>query len=443
MSEDILLYLQQQLEKYFDEYACSRGVSEASQVRYSNNKINTIQQWVSQDIGILAVLGKKVGVTTLKKFDRKSVDETMKHLVHFTKSTRENTEYMGIAQGPFIYKHIHDTYDKKIAEVDMVKIVEEGITTCQEAGALRTAGELETSQSHVRLLTSGDIDATEEGTAIHFSMRGLIDKDASGHVTATGRTLKDFNYLEAARQAGTIATMAQHPKHISAGKYQVLFAPLAFADLLQTAAEAASIFSVEAGLSYFAQMLGKKCASKEVTFVDDATIPGGLGSSTFDSEGVPSKRTAIIENGIFKQYLHNTSTAKRYKTETTANAGILTPEPRNVILEAGDYSYNELLHSIKKGLLITNIWYTRFQDNSTGQFSTIPRDGMFYIKNGAIQYPVKGIRISDTMPNILKNISKVGDTKQQIHSWETEIPVTTPYAVVDQVHITKPVDGER
>jgi len=139
-----------------------------------------------------------------------------------------------------------------------------------------------------------------------------------------------------------------------------------------------------------------------------------------------------------KTYLHNTSTARRYRVKTTANAGLISPTPSNIVLKPGNHKKEELFKSIKKGLYITNLWYTRFQNHVTGEFSTIPRDGIFLIKNGKITNSVKEIRISDNILNIIKNMVLIGKIPKQISSWEIETHVKTPHAVVKNIKITKP-----
>ena len=231
-----------------------------------------------------------------------------------------------------------------------------------------------------------------------------------------------------------------NPKKIPFGKYEVLFDPLPFADLINSVGEAASIFNVEAGLSFLANKANKKVSSNVFSLYNDGSFPGGYHYIKFDNEGVPTRETRIIEKGIFKNYLHNTSSAKRYKTKTTANAGLISPTPQNLIVNQGSLKEEELISSIKKGIYITNIWYTRFQSYTEGNFSTIPRDGIFYIKNGEIKYPIKGIRVSENMLNLLKNIKSLGKEREQIISWSVSIPVILPHVLVKNVNITKPVE---
>jgi PmbA protein len=121
-------------------------------------------------------------------------------------------------------------------------------------------------------------------------------------------------------------------------------------------------------------------------------------------------------------------------TETTANAGLIAPRSFNILFDCkkGD------VFDVKEGIYITNVWYTRFQNYANGDFSTIPRDGAFLIKNGEIVQSLKGLRISDNMLNILKNIKYSNKKVIQIKSWEAEIPTFTPEVLVNNVNITKP-----
>ena len=78
--------------------------------------------------------------------------------------------------------------------------------------------------------------------------------------------------------------------------------------------------SVYRGASFLAGKLGQKIAGDHVTVIDDGTMVGGFGTSPFDGEGIPTRRTVVIENGVLKSYLLNTYTAKKLGLQTTANA---------------------------------------------------------------------------------------------------------------------------
>nr|QBM01336.1 hypothetical protein [uncultured archaeon] len=438
ISEHILKRLK---ERGFDDAVVISSKGDSSQIKFANNKIVANKTFTLVDLSIFAALKKRLVSTSIRNLDKEKAEKVIGKLFSYAKLSSPNNEYGGIAEGPFKYKEIEETFDKRLANLNenIVDYAESSINTAKNLGMRRTAGILENSASHVFLITSNNVKAEEEATEIYFSVRTLKEKEESGHMVNVSRVLNKFEPEKVTELAANIANMGRNPQEGTEGKFDVLFEPLAFANLLEHAGNSASIFNVESGLSFFCNKLGRKVASEKVNFYDDGRLKNGLGSSICDAEGVPTQRTCIIKNGFLKTYLHNTSTAKRYKTKTTANAGIIAPQPHNLVLEAGDYSKEELIGKIKKGIYITNIWYTRFNNYTTGDFSTIPRDGAFYIENGKIKYPVKGIRVTSSMLEILNNIDAIGKKQEQIKSWETTVPTITPHVIVKNVSITKPL----
>jgi PmbA protein len=192
-------------------------------------------------------------------------------------------------------------------------------------------------------------------------------------------------------------------------------------------------------MSFLAGKLGKKVASEEFTLIDDGTHPNGLNSRKFDDEGAPVRKNKIIKKGILRTYLHNTSTAKKFGKKTTGNAGIIAPHPWNAVVASGNKSREELFGEVDEGIYITNVWYTRFQNYQRGDFSTIPRDGTFLIKDGEIEHPIKNIRISDNLLRLCDNLISLSAERQWIYWWEVGTPSLLPYALVKDVNITKPL----
>jgi PmbA protein len=163
-----------------------------------------------------------------------------------------------------------------------------------------------------------------------------------------------------------------------------------------------------------------------------------MGHRVFDEEGVPVKETLLIDHGVFKTFLHNSSTAKLFKTETTGNAGILVPEPFTVLMDPGDYKLDEMFSQIKNGLYLTNTWYTRFQNYAAGDFSTVPRDGAFIIKNGEIKSSTANLRVSENAIRLLQNVEAMTRERQQVRWWdEISEPTFSPYVLARGVKITK------
>lgn len=414
----------------------------STQIKFANSRISATQTWQESRINVFAAINKKIVSTTLKEFSERAADENISLIMKFADAIEPNKEHLGIARGPFSYRDDKTLFDNKVADLKerLVDYVEAGINAAAKNGAIKSAGVLEATEAKMFLITSNGVEAEDKGTGMYYSIRAFASKEATGHMVNNSRILSHLKVEGAASVAAITAKHAINPEKGNPGKYDVVFEPLPFANILESIGNAASIFSVEAGLSCLQGKLGEKIGSEAVTFSDDATLPYGINSRKFDAEGMPTQKNVIIEKGMLKTYLHNTSTAARHNTKTTANAGLIAPSPFNLVLEKGNLNKEELISGIKRGILVTNIWYTRFQNQSTGDFSTIPRDAIFLIENGKIKKSLKDIRISENLLKILQNIKALGRIRLAVKGWENEIPVTTPAVLVENVNITRSVE---
>jgi PmbA protein len=441
MDFDLLVKIVKRAEELgADDVVASGDASKRWEIKFVNNKIATGMSSYEEEVSLFVSKDKKLGMTTIKDLSKRSVEGSISKLLRFTKKMQPNLEYGGIAEGPFKYKPLKGAYDGRVARLDerAADSVEAGVNASLAEGAVRASGVLRYHIGEDFLVTSNAVEASERSTGIYFSIRALADRDASGHKVCCSTTMKDFKPEVAGGRAGQVAKRALNPVKGTVGKYDIVFDPYPFSNLLNIIMDSASIFAVEAGFSFLRDKLGGRVASKEVTLIDDGRTPFCLSSSKFDAEGVPTRRNVVIQDGILKTYLHNTSTARRYGIRTTANAGLLSPKPWNAMLEKGRYTESELFKEVKRGLYITNLWYTRFQNYERGDFSTIPRDGVFLIERGELSKSLKEIRLSDNLMRMLQNIKGISKKQEQIMGWEVEIPVITPHVLIRGVNVTRP-----
>jgi len=426
------------LKKGADDVVLILQKKKENQIKFTNNNITSINSWCNEIISVFCSINKKLVVTSLEDFSEKGINDLIKNIFKFQKTLLPNQNYFGIAKGTFKYKKIKDCYDQKIINLKSksIDLVENGINTAINDGADRCSGLLEYSNFEKHLLNSNNIEVNDKGTNYYYSVR-VFKGDGSGHKVSCGNMLKKLKINKIVKEASIIAKDSRLPRKIKAGSFDIIFDPMIFSNILNHVATASSISYVESGFSFLIDKLNNKVASENVTLIDDATLPNGFNSIKFDDEGVPTKKNIIIDKGILKTYLYNTSYAKKYNVKTTANAGLIDPHPYNIVLKKGDYEKEELISELKKGLYVTNTWYTRFQNYIKGDFSTIPRDGIFYIEKGKIKYPVKDIRISDNILHILKNITHIGKKQDEVLGWEVEIPTITPMVLSKNINITK------
>jgi PmbA protein len=226
--------------------------------------------------------------------------------------------------------------------------------------------------------------------------RSLSRLESPAHIgkVAAERTLRRLG----ARKAKT----AQVP---------VVFDPLVATSILDHIFEGVNGDSVYRGASFLAGKLGKKIAGDNVTLIDDGTLPGGFGTSPFDGEGVPTRRTVVIENGVLKSYLLNTYTAKKLGLRTTANAsrglaGNPGIGPGNYFLQPGSKAPNEIIGEIQDGLYVTE-FLGQGANLVTGDYSR-GASGM-WISGGEFAYPVEEITVAGNLKEMFFNIAEIGN----------------------------------
>jgi PmbA protein len=420
-----------------DEVVAKTAFGRFRQTRFSNNQVDITVAWNNYVTDVTLAWHKRVVATQIQNFQH--IDKTMERLYKLAKVSKENPTYGGIAKGKFTYST--PTSDKTLQELENPSehIFEAVEAAKKEAGAEVTAGGiLYTKYADIYLVSSEGPIGQDARSAIELSIRAFSQIDASGHGVECCSSLKDFNPSRAGEKAGRIAKLARKPRQGKEGKYDIIFDPLFFGSMLSTWGTMASAFSVMIQLSVFVNKLGQKVASDIVT-LRDRPAEYSVNNRIFDDEGFPVQENVFIDEGVLKTYLHNTSTAKIFKTKTTGNAGLVQPMPWNIEMDPGDRTRDELFSQVKRGLYLTNTWYTRFQNYATGDFSTIPRDGIFLIEHGEIKESLKDLRLSDNVLRLLKQITDISRERQHVHWWiEAEPPSLAPYVLARDIQMTKP-----
>jgi PmbA protein len=411
-------------------------VSLDRQVRFSNNQIDISQNWHESAIDVVLTVGKKLVATKINKLDK--LDFMTEKLMSIAKASKENPLWGGVAKGKFKYEN--PKMDNSIRKLDEPsKYVWKAIDAAFSEGAKNTGGLLFIGDEDTYLVSSEGPTGHDCQTYIDLSIRAFSDEENSGHGVECSNSLADFHPEKAGRKAGSIASESKkYPReNVEEGNYDIIFEPLFFGAIMSTLGGTASAFYALAGMSPLAGKIGQKVASGIVTIHDYAS-PTSMFYGTFDAEGVPIKDTVIIDHGVFKTFLHNTSTAKLFKTETTGNAGIVIPQPFTTQMDPGDYELEELYSQVKNGLYLTNTWYTRFQNYVAGDFSTVPRDGAFIVKDGEIKASTANLRVSENLLRLLQNVDGITRERHQVRWWgEITEPAFAPHVLARNVKITK------
>lgn len=410
--------------------------SQEAMFRFSHNQMTVANSLDEQSLTVFVRHEDGSSSITIADVRPQAVKEAVETMIKGLPSRRESKQRLPI--GPF-------KYDEKLLRAEAVPIegdglvdmIQKAVHAAMEEGALRVSGTFSTVNNRVSLCTTHGVEVESVLPSAELSLRAFCDSRSSGHGLSVSGTLSGIDAEGAGREAGMLAKAAQNPVDCDPGKYQALFSPMVAADIASQAGSMASAFYVDVGMSFLADSIGKQVCSPLFSMCDDPTLVGTLGARPFDDEGSPTQMNPIIENGVLRTHLHNHVTAVSGDVPNTANAGLVSPRPFNLVISPGDKNKDQLLSEIDRGIYVSNIWYLRYQNYRSGDFSAIPRDAMFLVENGVITGPVRDLRISDNVLGILSRISGLSQDRQWIKWWEVDTPTLSPYMLSEEVNFTR------
>jgi PmbA protein len=228
---------------------------------------------------------------------------------------------------------------------------------------------------------------------------------------SSARTLSKLDTPEnVGREAARRTLRRVGARKIASTRVPVVLDPMVSASILDNIFDAATGDSVYRQATFLADQLGEKVFGENITLIDDGTMVGGFGTTPFDGEGVPTRRTVVIEKGVLKSYLLNTYTARKLGLKTTGNAsrglaGTPGTGSGNFYLQPGTRTQQQIIAGVPRGLYVTE--FLGFGVNLvTGDFSR-GASGL-WIENGELTYPVEEITIAGNLKDMLNNIAEIG-----------------------------------
>jgi PmbA protein len=244
--------------------------------------------------------------------------------------------------------------------------------------------------------------------------------DANGAMQRDGwwssaRRLADLESPESiGREAARRTLRRLGARRVATQRVPIVFAPEVAQSLIGALFEAASGDAIWRGASFLAGRLGEQIAAPSLTIIDDNTMllptgMGGFGSSPFDGEGLPSRRTVVVEKGVLRNYL-NTYTARKLGMKSTHNASRgLAGTPGigcgNLYLEPGALTPEQILAGVSAGLYVTSLM--GFGVNTvTGDYSR-GATGL-WIENGQLTHAVEEVTIAGNLAEMLRNVAAIG-----------------------------------
>jgi PmbA protein len=213
------------------------------------------------------------------------------------------------------------------------------------------------------------------------------------------------------RNAGKFAVRRLAPRKPQSARVPVVYDRRASGGLLGHLASAINGRAVARGTSFLKDKMGARIFADGIRILDNPHRRRGLGSRPFDAEGLPTRRLAVIDDGVLTTWLLDLAAARQLKLAPTGHAsrgtgGPPSPGSSNLYLEKGKHSVRELISDIRSGLFITDL--IGFGVNGvTGDYSRGASG--FWIENGELAWPVSGITVAGNLNDMFLNMTPAND----------------------------------
>jgi predicted Zn-dependent protease len=299
------------------------------------------------------------------------------------------------------------------------------------------AGGVACRHSLVAIANSLGVDVAMPRTSVRATVLAAGAGGGTGWASATGLDAAALDAGNLGAIAAGTARRSASPADLAPGDYTVVLAPEAVADVAQFLAwYGCSAKSVEEGRSFMSGRIGQRVTSEAITLLDDALTAGAMGL-TFDYEGQPKTRVALIDRGVAIGPVTDSYWAARTGRPNTGHAlpapNSEGPLPLDIELAAGDAEPSAMIASVKRGVYVTRFHYVNVEDQARQTLTGMTRDGTFLIEDGELTRPVRDLRFTQPMLDALDTTLAVSRERTLVGE---DAPALVPYLLLERFAFT-------
>ncbi len=415
-----------------DQTEVMLSVSGNALTRFANNEIHQNMAWKDLGISVRVIFDKKIGVASTNSFDERSLQDVVEKATKLAQLQEPDPEFVSLP-GP---EKIPDV-ENDISYGTEEELADGAYTIIQKAlhKNLTASGAYANDVSELAVANSLGVFAYHAGSSCNLSTI-VMGKSSSGFAADVARSAADVDATNVAETAVRKTLESADPQDIEPGEYEVILEPQAVSEMMaffQWYGPNARIYHEKS--SYLSDRMGEQVFGDNITLIDDP-FHELVFPMPFDFEGYPKKKTVFVENGILKQIAYDSYYAQKYKVENTGHAlpapNTLGPIPLHLYISPGDKTRKEMIKDVKKGLLVTRLWYVRVLNPKALNITGMTRDGTFLIEDGKIVKPVKNLRFNQSIPDALNNVVSIENKLTQLASFEGELIGLAP-----ALHVSK------
>lgn len=393
--------------------ACEVDVSEGfgQSVTVRCDEVETIEFNRDKGIGITVYAGQRKGYASTSDFSARALRETVEAALDIARFTAED-DCAGLADATLMARDCPDLdlyhpWALTVEDaIETARLCEQAAFDASPRVSNSEGASISTQQAHF-------VSANSLGfmggypTSRHYISCSVI----AGEQDAMQRddwytTHRNAGRLDAPATVGRIAAERAVARlggrKVKTGEFPVIFEATLAGGLLGSLVHAASGGALYRKSSFLLDQLGKRVMPGFVQIVERPHIPCGLGSSSFDSDGVATRDRDVVTDGILQGYFLSTYTARKLGMQTTANAG----GSHNLIIQPGQYDLAGLMAQMGRGLLVTELLGHGI-NYVTGDYSRGAAG--YWVEDGKIAYPVEEITIAGNLRDMLAGVVEVGN----------------------------------
>ncbi|MDN4606345.1 TldD/PmbA family protein [Sporosarcina highlanderae] len=372
-----------------------------------------------QGASVRGLYNGKTGYAYTEKFDEESVAFLLENAVENAELIESEPEELFTDKAEYEKVQFYSSELDTVKPEDMIeflKQVEQKILSYDPRVKKVTGTQMQNQKSEKGLFHDKGLELKESNNFLLFYVSILVEENDELKSGFVFRITKDFNELDA---DGIVKEVVEQGLSMLGGRnypnknYPVVLKNEAAASLLSTFTSSFSAQAVQDNRSRLKGKLDQKIAADHVNLVDNPFLLEGIQSATFDSEGVPTRKLNIVEEGNLQTYFHNLKTAKKDGVETTGHAhrgsyrGSVEVSPSNFYIEPASQPYEQLYAGLEEGIIITGLAGLHSgADPISGDFS-LAADG-YYVKDGKIAGPTKQMTVAGNFFEVLQDIEEIG-----------------------------------
>ncbi len=400
------------------EVGLSKDAGLSIQVR--NEQVETLEYNRDGGFAITVYQGKKKGSSTTSDTRPEAIKKAVSMALAIAKQASEDP-YAGLVDRELLATDILDVDVCHPWDINIEGLIDTA-KNCEQAAKACNVDQVDSTDinSHIGFKVYGNSLGFVQGypmsrhglscVAIAKDQQGNMQRDHWYTVSRLGKLLQSPN--EVGKQAAERAIQRLNPQVLTTREVPVLFAPEVARGIWGHFLGGIRGSSLYRKSSFLLESLGQQVFPEWVNIQEMPHLPQGLGSAPFDNEGVQTYQKHFVENGVVKNYVLSSYSARRLNMQTTANAGGV----HNCFITSTGQDFTTLLKQMDTGVLVTDVM-GQGVNMVTGDYSR----GIsgFWVENGQLQYPISEMTVAGNLRDMFRNILAVGsdiDTRATIQS---------------------------